>query len=49
MCRSSWPSASWFDENTLALCAKVLYTHCYVVMKWLLSQCRYWSVCVSFL
>ena len=41
ICESSWSSASWFDETTLALCAKVLYTLCFAVMKWLLSQCRY--------
>ena len=49
MCKSSWSNASWFDETTLALCAKVLNTLCSAVMMWLLSQCRYWSVCVSFL
>ena len=49
MCKSSWSNAFYFDETTLALCAKVLYTLCFAVMKWLLSQCRYWSVCVGFL
>ena len=29
MCESCWSSASWFDETTLALCAKVLYTLCF--------------------
>ena len=44
MFNSSWCSASWLDETTLALCAKVLYTLCFAVMKWLLSLCSYWSV-----
>ena len=49
MCRSSWSSASWLDETILALCVKVLYTLCFAVMKQLLSQCKYWPVCVGFL
>ena len=36
-------------ETTLALCAKVLNTLIFPVMTWLLSQYRYWSVCVGFL
>ena len=44
MCNSSWSNASWLDETTIALCAKVLCTLCFAVMKWLVSLCRYWSV-----
>ena len=36
-------------ETTLTLCARVLYILLLAVIKWLLSQCRYWSVCVGFL
>ena len=40
---------SWVEDTVLALCAKVLKTLCFAVMWWLLSQWRYWSVCVGFL
>ena len=36
-------------DTVLVLCAKVLNTHCFGVMWWLMSQCRYWSVCLGFL
>ena len=42
-------SASWLVQTTLALNAKVLKTLFIALMKQLLSQCRYWSVCVGFL
>ena len=46
MCNSSWSNASWLDETTLALCAKVLYTLqfcCYEVV----AIPVYVLVCVS--
>ena len=49
MCCSSLLRFSCVEETTLALCVKVLKTLCFAVMWWLLSQCRYWSVCVGFL
>ena len=49
MCSSSLSKFSWVEDTVLALCAKVLNTLCLAVMWWLLSQCRYWSVCVGFL
>ena len=49
MCSSSLCSNCWLEDTTLALCANVLITLCFAAMKWLLSQCRYWSVCVGFL
>ena len=48
MCSSSLSSKSCVEETVLALCARVLYTLC-LAMWWLLSQWRYWSVCVGFL
>ena len=38
-------SAFWLVETILVICADVLKTLFVVVMKWLLSQCRYWYVC----
>ena len=35
-------------KQILALWANVLHALCLAVMKWLLSQCKYWSVCVGF-
>ena len=49
MCESSLFKRSWVEETVFALCARVLKTLCLVVMWWLLSQWRYWSVCVGFL
>ena len=49
MCSSSLSNESYVEETVFALCARVLYTLCLAVMWWLLSQCRYWSVCVGFL
>ena len=31
-------------HTTLAMCVKVVKMLCLAVRKWLLSQCRYWSV-----
>ena len=45
MCSISLWSACCLVETTLALCAKVLKTLCFAMMKWLLFQGRYWSVC----
>ena len=36
-------------DTVLIVCAKVLNTHCFGVMWWLMSQCRYSSVCLGFL
>ena len=49
MCSISLWSACWLVKTIFALCAKVLKTLCFAMMKWLLSQCRNWSVCVGFL
>ena len=49
MCVSSFSKLSWVEDTVLALWARVLYTLCLAVMWWLLSQWRYWSVCVGFL
>ena len=49
MCSTSLFEDCWSLETTLALCANVLKTLCLAVRKWLLFQCRYWSVCVGFL
>ena len=49
MCVSSFWRLSGVEDTVLALWAKVLYTLCLAVMWWLLSQWRYWSVCVGFL
>ena len=49
MCSISWCSASWLVQTTLAQNTKVLKTLYLAMMKWLLSQCRYWLVCVGFL
>ena len=46
MCVSSLSKFSWVEDTVLALWDKVLYTLCLAVMWWLLSQWRYWSVCV---
>ena len=45
MCSISLCSVCWLVQTTLAPCAKVLKTLLFTVIKWLLSQCRYWSVC----
>ena len=49
MCSNSLCNDCWLVETTLALCTKVLKTVCFAAIKWLLSQCRYWSVCLGFL
>ena len=49
MCVSSFSKLSWVEDTVLALWARVLYTLCLAVMWQLLSQWRYWSVCVGFL
>ena len=49
MCFISCCRVCWLVQTTLVLNAKVLKTLFSAVMKWLLSQCRYWSLCVGFL
>ena len=46
---SSFVRSSSVLYTTLALWDRVLYTLFLAVMKCLLSQCKYWSVCVGFL
>ena len=43
---SSWCNACWSCDTILVLCGKVLYALCLAPIQWLLSQWRYWSVCV---
>ena len=49
ICCNSLSRESWVEETILGLWANVLKTLCFAVMWWLLSQWRYWSVCVGFL
>ena len=42
-------SEDWWVQMALALCVKVLNTLFLADMEWLLSQWRYWLVCVGFL
>ena len=48
MCSFSCCSVDWSVQTTLALYSNVLKTLFLTEMKWLLSQRRYWSVCVGF-
>ena len=41
---SCW-KVSWLVHTILALGVKVVYMLCLAMRKWLLSQCRYWSMC----
>ena len=46
MWSSSWCNVCWLSDTILAPCAKVLYTLCLAPSLCLLSQWRYWYVCV---
>ena len=49
MCSISCCNMCWLDQTTFAPNANVLNTLFLAEMKWLLTQWRYWSMCVGFL